>query len=156
MKQGVLRTSPSIRSRSRWSSRLGAWTDFFNPVSCTWSDFTGLFSTLLDSCRLFLSPGPLIPCGQLPLASLHSERGTVLLLRIVKERVDLTVLFSTYFVNTFWCIIQNALLQRQIAIQDTMRHIDDRFSAGVSRLVRDPVRTRPVVVRCGWWLNSPV
>lgn len=58
MKQGVLRTSPSLRSRSRWSSRLGTWTDFFNPVSCTWSDFTGLYSTLLDSCRLFLSPGP--------------------------------------------------------------------------------------------------
>lgn len=28
-------------------------------------------------------------------------RGTVLLLRIVKERVDLTVLFSTFTVNTF-------------------------------------------------------
>lgn len=110
MKQGVLRTSSSPRSRSRWSSRLGAWTDFFNPVLCTWSDFTGLYSTLLDSCRLFLSPGSLIPCGQLPLASLRSERGTVLLLRIVKERVDLTVLISTYEVNTFWYIIQKCTL----------------------------------------------
>lgn len=105
---------------------------------------------------LVFVPGAFIPCGQLPLASLRSERGTVLLLRIVKEHVDLTVLFSTYVVNTFWYIIQNVLFSRQIAIQDTMRHIDDRFSAGVSRLVRDPVRTRPVVVRCGWWLNSPV
>jgi len=119
----------------------------------------GLHGPLLDHPRflpLVFVPGAFIPCGQLPLASLRSERGTVLLLRIVKERVDLTVLFSTYVVNTFWYIIQNVLFSRQIAIQDTMRHIDDRFSAGVSRLVRDPVRTRPVVVRCGWWLNSPV
>lgn len=107
----------------------------------------------IDFCHLFLSLGPSIPRGNLPFAALRSVRRTVLLLRIVKEHVDLTVLFSTYLVNTFQYTFRFVPFARQSAIEDTMRHIDSRGCVGAARL--RPVGTRPVVNECGWWGSSP-
>lgn len=74
---------------------------FFQLGGFTQSGFTGLYMTTRLLPLVFVpracDGSRLLPFVRQP----QRWRGTVLLLRIVKERVDFTVLFITYAVNTF-------------------------------------------------------